>query len=154
MNENYTGINEYLTYEQRCKLIEDICTVYTYGPEKLKELHLKSDDNLFAFRESLREQGKIARFLNGGFSCHISVVMKKIGSDTYTVDTEWINKKLYTTFYLGLKSKTPDRIGIAGSIIEIGYIKLDEDWKIIKTELKGEIVKRFNGLELIIDGKK
>ena len=154
MEDKYTGISEYLSYEQRCKIIEDICTVYSYGPQKLKELHLKSDDNLFAFRESLREQGKIARFLSGGFSCHISVVMKKIGSDTYTVDTEWIDQKLYTTFYLGVKSKTPDRIGMIGTTTQIGYIKLDQDWKIIEVDIYGKIVKRFNGLELIIDGKK
>lgn len=150
----HTGISEYLSYDQRCKLVEDICTVYKYGYEGKKQLHTRSDDSLFAFRESLRKQGKISRFLTGNFSAHISVIMKKIGADIYTTDTKWIDNVAYTYFYLGLKSKKLDRIGIARSPIEIGYIKLDQNWKIIKTELKGKIIKRFNGLELIIDGKK
>jgi|LGVE01.1.fsa_nt_gb hypothetical protein len=153
MNDHYTGINEYLTYDQRCELIKDICTVYHYGYERKKELHMKSDDNLFAYREDLRQRGKIPRFLTGSFSVHLSVFLKKFGANSYEIDTKWEGMNLHTIVYIGLCTGEFDRFGIEKKY-QLGYIQLDNNWKIVKVEMYGDTMKRYNGLELIIDGKK
>lgn len=147
------GINEYLTYEQRCELIKDICTVYHYGYEGKQDLHKKSDDNLFAFREDLRQRGKIPHFLTGSFTVHMSVFINKFGANSYEIDTQWNDKNLYTFVYVSLKTGEHDRFGIE-KVYQFGYIKLDNNWKIIEVEMYGETMKRYNGLELLIDGKK
>ena len=153
MNDHYTGINEYLTYEQRCELIKDICTVYRYGYEGKKDLHKMSDDQLYGYREDLRQRGKIPRFLTGSFSVHMSVFMKKFEANSYIIDTKWVGKDLHTFVYVGLKTGEFDRFGIEKKY-QFGYIQLDNDWKIVKVEMYGDTMKRYNGLELIIDGKK
>ena len=137
-----SGINEYLNDNERRELINDILTVYNYGLEGLKKLEGMIDDQLFAYRESLRKQGKIQRFLSGRFSVHISVFMKRFGADSYKVDTKWENNKLHTIFYLGLYDD------------QLGYIVLSEQWKITTVYMYDDFLTRYNGLELIIDGKK
>ena len=146
-----TGIQEYLTYEQRCQLIEDIKSVYTKSSYKfIKKLHQRTDDQLYAFRESLREKGKISRYLYGSFKVHMSVLMNKFGFDDYEIGTEWHGKYLDTVFYLGKKSLEPDRLGLKGSTIQLGKIVVNNEWRIKAVHMYGKIIKRYNGLELIL----
>ncbi len=60
---------------------------------------------------------------------------------------------LHTIVYIGLCTGEFDRFGIEKKY-QLGYIQLDNNWKIVKVEMYGDTMKRYNGLELIIDGKK
>lgn len=124
----------------RSEIIKDICTVYSYKDRK--KLYKMSDDQLLAFRESLRERGKISRYLDGRFSIHVSVFLKIYGANTYIIDTEGSQ----TVITLGLQEEKKTH--------QLGQIKLDNLWKIVDVNIHGTKMKRYNGKELIIDGKK
>jgi hypothetical protein len=137
-----------LTFEQRSQLIQDIKKVYSYKNNRHK-LTKMSDAQLFAYRESLRKQGKISRFLSGSYSVHISVFMKKYESNSYRI----VQRKNNTIIYFGFETGIKNKYGIPVNY-QFGTITLDENWKIIQTEMYGDILKRYNGLELIVDGAK
>ena len=142
------GIQIHLTYEERCELINDICKVYDYSIWNKKELHKRSDNQLLAYRESLRERGLLPGYVKGP-SIHMRVFLNEYKANAYDI-------RVYcgrTRFYVGFISEETDKFGQIKQY-QYGYIDINDDWIIVETEMYGEQLKRYNGLRLIIDGKK
>ena len=138
-------IQLYLTYEQRCELIEDIYKVYGYTPDYKKKLHKRSDDQLLAFRESLRERGMLSGYVKGP-SIHMKVFLKEYAANTYIIDAN----DDFIMFYIGSIIETTKGI----KRYQYGYVKIDNDWIIREVDMYGETLKRYNGLKLLIEGAK
>ena len=133
-----------LSIIERVEIINDICKVYHYNSNNKIKLYKKTDNQLIAFRENLRNRHDLIE----SFKCdkyYIQAILNTYGANKY-----YIEKKAYIIrIYIGFISNVKDKYGRFKNY-QYGYIDIGKNNVIKELNMYGKILDKFKGSSLII----
>ena len=133
-----------LSIIERVEIINDICKVYQYNSNNKIKLYKKTDNQLIAFRENLRNRHDLIDPIKSA-KYYIKAILNTYGANKY-----YIEKKVdIIRIYIGFISNFKDRYGRFKSY-QYGYIDIGKNNVIKELNMYGKILDKFKGSSLII----